>query len=141
MNEFEKRLSEENWVMPCDDEEQAQKFSKEIEQLGIRYGSSWSPTRLDRFKTAVEYTFAQSFSEEHKINWDLSRGLNGEHVLQITIRTKDLGQISTDIPVDFIHSEKCPKDLPEQLVKNFEEKFENKRERLIREWTKRKKSP
>jgi len=132
----EKYAAEFNWTEPCDDEINEEHFSKEIQSFGSNYNMSsntWHPTMLDGFKLAVENEFTK-FSIESKLIWEYEKSIDGKFCIKLTISTKDLGKISTEIPMEYLTT--LPKELPEQLVQVFEGKFEMKRKRLLKEWSK-----
>jgi len=99
--------------------------------------NSWHPSRIDAFKIVVQQKFLL-FPLTNKIDWDTSRGLDGKLCLKLTVRTEDLGQLSTDVPIELLESDKCPVNLPDMLFDAFKEKFENKKERLFKEWQREK---
>jgi hypothetical protein len=103
--------------------------SQFIKQLHEFKGSwdepSWSPNKIELFKHAVENSFL-SFPYKHKIKWDRDFGINGEHVLNLTISTIDWGQISTQLNIEMIKTVKYGKDFPQQLKQAFERRFKDK---------------
>lgn len=144
-DERQQYMSEHNWdpkhCAGCDDDIKEEMFQMELNRfVGKTYNlgsNSWHTSFLDGFKMATEQEFIK-FSHEYKIIWDHLNGADGKPCLKITIKTKDLGQISTEIPYEYLDT--IPKNLPSQLVEAFERKFEQKRERLLKEWSKQGKS-
>ncbi len=132
----ENHAAEFNWIEPCDDEISEEQFSQQLQDFGSNYNmgsNTWHSTMLDGFKIAVQQEFMK-FSVESKLLWDYERSIDGKFCIKLTVSTKDLGKISTEIPMDYLST--LPKELPEQLVQVFERKFEMKRERLLKEWSK-----
>lgn len=87
---------------------------------------SWNLNKVEMFKRAVENEFARNFPYKYKLIWERDFGINGEHVLNITINTSDWGQISTQLNVEMIKTNKYNKDFPLQLQSLFKKKFDEK---------------
>lgn len=87
--------------------------------------TSWTKTMLERFIGAVEHEFNTTFTFKAKIIFEMNIAEAGP-VLEIIIRTDDYGSMSIDLPVDKIKSKGCPKDFPQQLIKNFVIRFDKK---------------
>jgi len=110
---------------------------QELMKIQTNYleGNSWHPTRIDAFKKVIEQTFIL-FPLENKISWDTRRGVDGQLCIELTVQTKNLGHLSTEVSIELLKSSNCPADLPDKLFEAFKVKFENKKQRLLKEWQK-----
>lgn len=91
---------------------------------------SWNTTKIEMFKRAVELEFSKDFPYKYKITWDRESGINGEHVLNMTVNTLDWGQISSQLNVEMIKNNKYPKTFHIQLKDAFKKKFLEKIENI-----------
>ena len=103
-------------------------FIKKLSQLEVDPDyPSWRPTKLQAFQTSVEQVFNAGFSHKHRIEW---KEENGQ--LRMTVVSADWGPISTNLDISWIKSPKVPKDLPQQLLKAYETKFTQKKQRILK---------
>ena len=91
---------------------------------------SWNTTKIEMFKKAVELEFVKDFPYKYKITWDRESGINGEHVLTLTVNTSDWGMLSTQITIEMLKNNKYPKTFHIQLKDAFKKKFQEKIEKL-----------
>jgi len=137
--ERQRYMAEHNWVESCDDDEREEEFAQELTRLNSNYNlgsNTWHVTVIEGFKQAVEKEFG-NFYKECKLTWDFERTIDGKPCLKLTVNVTDLGLISTEITMEYLSS--LPKELPSQLAQVFERKFNQKQERLLKEWSNGKK--
>jgi hypothetical protein len=121
---------------PLDEYEEAEQFKKDLRQVGENFRfqePSWHPTKVDAFKAATKLEICRSVLFEHVTEFEVKKNVRGENVLKIVVRTKDWGQLTVPVPLDYLLSDQCPAELPSHLAAGFKKKFESKRKKLIQD--------
>jgi len=118
-----------HWPKEMIDDYDKIKNQTELQNINTNYNfgeASWDKTMLQRFMDAVKYEFNTKFAFKGKLIFEMNIGEDGP-ILEILIRTDDYGSMSIELPVTKIKSKNCPKNFPQQLIKNFSTRFDKKR--------------
>lgn len=104
------------------------RFEKELQTLRNTPDwdtPSWNPTRADLFGKVVVVYIRRIFPELDFVHlWEKTVS-KAQRRMKLTLRTRNYGQVSVEVPWDVINDDRCPDDLPIEVAKVAVERVRN----------------